>query len=126
MTELSKSGSASRCSIMSWQTSQLSFFGFQRESLLSLVFEENLWNHFRTQFAHFHVFSKNFPHFISANGKLLRNHSYSQLTICMHQLFHTINVAISPACHRPARSLIVLTFFLTLSESFVPFKSKSS
>ena len=96
------------------------------ESSLSLVFGENLWNHFCTQFAHFQVFSKNFPHCISANGKLLTNHSYSQSTICMHQLFHTTDVAISPACHRPARPLIVLTFFSTLSESFVPFKSTSS
>ena len=96
------------------------------ESSMSLVFGENLCNHFRTQFAHFQVFSKNFPHCVSANGKPLTNHSYSQSTICMHQLFHTIDVAVSPACHQPARSLIVLTFFLTLSESFVPFKSTSS
>ena len=51
------------------------------------------------------------PHCVSANGKLLTNHSYSQSTICTHQLFHTVDVAISPACHRPARPLIVLILF---------------
>ena len=90
-----------------------------------LVFRENLWNHFHTQLAHFQVFSKDFPHCVSANGKLLRNHSHSQSTIYMHQLLHSIDVAISSACHQPARSLIILTFFSTFSESFVPFKSTS-
>ena len=75
-----------------------------------LVFRENLWNHFCTQLAHFHVFSKEFPHCVSANRKLLRNHSHSQSTVYTHQLLHSIDVAISPACHRPVRSMIALDF----------------
>ena len=85
-----------------------------------------LTNHFRTQLAHFQVFSRDLPHFVSANGKLLRNHSHSQSTIYTHQLLHSINVDIGPACHWPARSLIFLTFFMTFSESFVLLKSRSS
>ena len=96
------------------------------ESPLFLVFGENLRNHFCTQLVHFQVFSKDFPHCVSANGKLLRNHSHRQSTIYMHQLLHLFDVAISPACHCPARFLIVFTFFLISSESFVPFKSISS
>ena len=96
------------------------------EFSLFLVFGENLWSHFCTQLAHFQVFSMNFQHCVSANGKLLRNHSHSQSTIYTHQLLDSIDVAISPANHQPARSLIVLTFFSTFSESFVPFKSMSS
>ena len=94
MTELSKSGSASRRSVMSWQTVNLRCF---------LVFEENFWNHFCTQLAYFQVFSEDFSHCVSANRKLLRNHSHSQSTISTHQLLHSIDVAISPACQRPAR-----------------------
>ena len=50
---------------------------------------------------------------------------YSQSTIYMHQLLHSIDVAISPACHRPARSLIVLNSSRLLRNRLCHSKSRA-
>ena len=114
MTELSKSGSAFRRLVMSWQTVNLCCFWYL-ERIFGTIFAHNLC---------ISKFSVRIFHCVSAKEKFLRNHSHSQSTNYTHQLLHLINAAISPACNWSARSLIVLTFFSTFLELLVIQKHK--
>ena len=114
--ELSKSGSASRRSVLSWQTVNLCCLWYS-ERILGTIFTHNL-PIFEFSVRIFH------PHCVSAKAP---HKSFLQLVDNLHTLVVSHDRCCYQSCLSPAcRSLIVLTFFSTLSESFVPIKSTSS